>query len=447
MRDRSQEIEVRRREFLRATAGFGVLGFSLPFASSLLASAAAEDAGAGGSSATPTLVAIYLRGGMDALNVIVPHGDPRYYEIRPSIAVPAEDDEEGAGVIKTGKYFGLHPSLAPLMPHFEEGRMAAIMNVGSPHATRSHFDAQDFMEYAAPGLRTIKDGWLNRYLALTREKVRKAAAHPDGDLRALAMQGLLPRSLRGEHPVLAVPSDSVLDSAETLDLFEEIYGKDGAGDSGEMEGNTGDPGERSNDSVVATGQVTLASLERYRSIIREPAEQKDGVSYPPGALGVRLGRLARVLKAGAGLEVACVDVPGWDHHYNEGGNQGTLARMLDNLARSLAAFMTDLGPRLDSTVIMTMTEFGRTCRENGNYGTDHGHGGAMLVMGGGIEGGKIHGTWTGLTDAALYESRDLPVTTDFRDVFAEILLRHHGAKLPAEFFPGYRPKGMRGLFG
>jgi len=370
---------------------------------------------------------------MDALNMVVPYKDKHYYDMRPTLAIPPEATEGKPGVVVLDKKFGLHPALAALEPFWKAGRFAPVVCAGSPHPTRSHFDAQDFMEYAAPGLRTVRDGWLNRYLAATHREVKKEALR----LRALAMQGLLPRSLRGRYSVLAVPERDVLENQAMLEMFGTLYGQ----------GKGGMPAARRDEAedLRATGRYTVETLKRFRTIIKR--EESGGAAYPGGALGAKLRAIARVIKAGAGLEVAAVDVNGWDTHANEGGIAGgTMPRLMKGLADSLAAFMTDLGPLLDWTLVVTMTEFGRTCRENGNYGTDHGHGGVMLLLGGKLRGGRVHGKWSGLAEKDLYQNRDLKVTTDFRDVFAEILTGHFRFKPPKGFFPGYKPSRVRGLF-
>ena len=404
-----------RRELLRM-GGLGIASLALPVPAGFLKGAFAGDG------VPPTLVILYLRGGMDALNVVMPFDDPRYYEMRPTLALPAED------VIRLDDTFGLHPAFAALKPFWEAKKVAPIVNVGSPHPTRSHFDAQDFMEYAAPGLRSVRDGWLNRYLALSGGK-----DDDDGRLRGLAMQGLLPRALRGKVSVLAVPEQSVLKNDKMLDLFDTLYGQEGM--------------ERSEkpDKVLETGRYTVETLRRFKEIVGGRKADSEAV-YPRGPLAQKLRTIARVIRSGEGLEVAAVDINGWDTHANQGRDSGAMPRLMKGLADAVAAFMTDLGPHLDRTMIVTMTEFGRTCRENGNYGTDHGHGGVMLVMGGALKGGRVHGKWAGLADKDLYQNRDLKVTTDFRDVFAEILSNHFRFKVPKGFFPDYKHGRVRSLF-
>jgi uncharacterized protein (DUF1501 family) len=351
-----------------------------------------------------------------------------------------------AGLVKLDKTFALHPSMLPLQSLWEAGRLAPIVCAGSPHATRSHFDAQDWMEFAAPGDRTMRQGWLNRYLAVTRKEGTEAS-----EFRALGMQELLPRSLRGDYPVLAVPKSLTKKrSARTLDAFERFYGEGGA----DIEGGDMMSGEREDDAagVVASGRITIETLRRLQEIIAKSEKSGGGMqtvsgsSYPQSRFGESLKQIALVLKAGEGLEVAGLDYNGWDDHAQEGSVEGRMATRLRDLSSSIGAFCQDLGPALDRTTILVMTEFGRTVRENGNNGTDHGHGGPMLVIGGGVNGGKVYGDWGGLKDEALYQGRDLVVTTDFRDVFNTVLENSLGFEPPQDFFPGFKPVGVKKLF-
>jgi len=432
--------KIERRTFLRAS-GAGLASFPLPFPRGHLARAFARE-----DEHRPTLVVIFLRGGADALNIVVPYAAERYHELRPTLAIPAESSGEGAGVLRLDDEFGLHPALSSLLPAWKEKRFAPILNVGSPHPTRSHFDAQDFMEYAAPGLRTVRAGWLNRYLALgDRSGGAEAGAPPQPEgLRVLAMQSLLPRSLRGGVPVLAVPERSVLEDEKLLDQFGPLYGESAPAAEPAADEAMGTEREE-NGAVIAAGRDTVRALEHFRRIVGSSQGAAGG--YPPGRFGGALRDLARVIRAGEDLELAALDLNGWDTHVDQGGANGTMADLLRNLGDSLAAFMNDLGPHGERTLVLTMTEFGRTCRENGNYGTDHGHGGLMLLLGGAVAGGKLHGRWTGLEEKSLYERRDLQVTTDFRDVFAEVLRNHFRFEVPADFFPGYKAGRVRELFG
>ena len=417
-----------RRNFLKLGA-MGACSLALPLDRLMAQDKPAERTGA----TQPTLVVIYLRGGADALNVIVPFADKRYFDIRPSIALPLEDGDGAKGVIKLDKQFALNPAMAALKPHFDAGRVAPLVCVGSNHTTRSHFDAQDFMERGAPGLRNVRNGWLNRFLEATNKS--KAS---DEQLRALGMQTLLPRALRGDFPVLAVPDDKVLNDPDLIEVFKKVYEEEKKKEAeGEMKGE-----KREEDTVKETGQDTVKTLQRYVNIIKKPIAGKRA-SFGTDPFAKRMKDIATVIRANVGLEVAALDYNGWDDHVNENGQ---LAARLKMYADGLAAFMEDLGDALSNTLIVTMTEFGRTCKENGNDGTDHGHGGFMFLMGGKAKGGKVHGQWMGLEEKDLYEKRDLPVTTDFRDVFNTVLTQHMKFEAPKGFFPDYTPKAVAGLF-
>jgi len=427
---------MKRREFLE-TAAAGLVGLSLP--RPLFSGPSRRRAG---ERKRPVLVVVYLRGGLDPLNTIVPYGEARYYELRPTIAIPAPGQDQG-GVIALDDKFGLHPALADLEPLWNEGLFVPILNVGSPHPTRSHFDAQDFMEYAAPGLRTLKAGWLNRYLSATRSE---SGAEPE--LRAVGLQGLLPRALRGSYPVLAAPPGQDRRTSEVLEFYDDLYlgggGMEPLPEAGpearpESRMESGSTAERDGqDAVLQTGQATIRALRRYLEIMKA-GESRERAAYPAGQLGPKLRAIATLIRHHPDLEVACVDWNGWDHHAGQGGLEGLQARLLAHLGQSLKALMEDLGAHRKRTLVLVMTEFGRTCRENGNAGTDHGHGGLMLALGGALKGRKIHGRWEGLADNDLYEGRDLPVTTDFRDVFNEVLTTHMEFEPDRAFFPEYRP--------
>ncbi|MEM9416159.1 MAG: DUF1501 domain-containing protein [Planctomycetota bacterium] len=428
-----------RREFLASSSalmGAAALGLS-PAA---LAQALREDGN------PPTLVVVYLRGGADPLNAIVPAGDRDYYTVRPTIAIPtpANATRDNPGVIPVTNMFGLHPSLAPLHELYEAERMTAIINAGSTHPTRSHFDAQDFMERAAPGVKSITEGWLNRFLTATKTQA-------DRDLRAVSLQSTLPRSLRGDYPVLAVPGYG---AGDAMRAFEDMYACEGnaeardadAADEAPQEGDDPaagqerDPADERQLEIVSAGAATIEKLRRLQRIVR--GRRPD--AYPNGGLGNQLADVAKVIKAGVGLEVAALDYGGWDHHAYQGGSTGTFANMLDHVARSVRAFHDDLGPLMDKTVVLVMSEFGRTVRENGNNGTDHGHGGFMMAVGGPVKGNRLYGRYNGLNRRDLYQGRDLPVSVDFRSVFAESLFALFGFDSDAhQFFPEYEANDHR----
>ena len=437
-----------RREFLKSgsvivgASAFGGLAPQMIFAE--------ETTDADGPN-RPTLVVVYLRGGADPLNTIVPYGDPDYYDIRPTIAIPRADEGGVKGALHLDQYFGLHPALAPLMPLWNEGHLAPIVNVGSPHDTRSHFDAQDFMERACPGVKTINEGWLNRYLEMTK-------TGKDNELRALSFQPLLPRSLRGQYPVLAVPED---ESAYLLDSFEKMYSCDenkkmleeqaakeaaaaaAAKTTAQNAKNRKIPERKpikeaeAREHIVTVGANEIRRLRELRKITNRGMSGR----YPTSRFGNQMRDIASVIKANRGLEVAAVDYEGWDHHAYQGGSEGTMANMLGDLAKVMRAFNDDLGAeRMKRTLVVLMSEFGRTAKENGSHGSDHGHGGFMLAMGGMIKKKAVHGHWLGMAPENLYQKRDMPVTTDFRIVFSEMLFNLFGYDPTASnFFPGFRP--------
>jgi uncharacterized protein (DUF1501 family) len=346
--------------------------------------------------------------------MIVPHGDRLYYEERPRIAIPASD------VVDLDGHFGLHPSLAPLKSLWDNKSLAVLHAIGSPDSTRSHFDAQDYMESGTPGMKATADGWLNRYCSHDRE-------HTDTPFRAVAFGPQLPRILAGTAPSLAiddlqafglrVPQDAARDRLTRA--FEQLY--DGAG--------TGLLASSSREGFEAIQMLKRADPTQYR-----PAG--DAV-YPPGRLGRTLLQIAQLIKSNVGLEIAFADCSGWDTHVNQGSSDGQLSTRLRELGLALAAFARDLGDGMRNVVVLTMSEFGRTIRENGNSGTDHGHATAMLVMGGPVNGGRVLGRWPGLDVDKRFEGRDVAVTTDFRDLFGEILARHLGATDLGAVFPGY----------
>jgi len=404
---------VTRRLFLKSS-GLALVSFgAVP---KVLLRAAAAD---GGPRRRKVLVVVFQRGACDGLNTVIPYGEAAYRALRPTIAVPAPQGPGGGGALDLDGFFGLHPALAPLLPFWKDGTLAVVHAVGSPDSTRSHFDAQDFMESGTPGLKSTEDGWMNRHL----QRAADPAATP---LRAVSLTPTLPRSLAGRAPAVAVtdlagfrlPSGAGEPAARGL---ERMY-----------EGAVGD-------ALHGAGRETfeaIAALQRTDPARRVP---EHGAEYPRARIGDSLRQVAQLVKADLGLEMAFAEMGGWDHHAAEGGLQGQLAARLRELGGALAAFAADLGPRLQDVVLVTLTEFGRTVRENGNRGTDHGHAGVSFVLGGPVRGGKVHGRWPGLSPEALFEERDLALTTDFRDLLGEILAGHMGAQDLGRVFPGHVP--------
>ena len=376
----------------------------------------------GEASRKKVLVAIFQRGAADGLNIVVPHAERAYYAVRPTIAIPrpATQGEKAAdAAIDLDGFFGLHPMLAPLKPLFDQQHLAIVDAVGSPDPTRSHFDAQDYMESGTPGVKATADGWMNRSLPPEQGK--------PSPLRAVSLGPVLPRSMRGSQPAIALESigSFQIRNAEAAKAFEQLY-------------------EESRDPALrATGSETFEAISLLQAVQKEPYTPAGGAVYPRGRFGDSLRQIAQLIKAGVGLEMAFADIGGWDHHVNELGqraSEGQLANRLREYGQALGAFWQDMGDHMEDVVVVTMSEFGRTAHENGNRGTDHGHANAMFVMGGPVKGGKVYGRWPGLEKEQLYENRDLALTSDFRDVLAELVARHLGNSSVASVFPGYDPK-------
>jgi uncharacterized protein (DUF1501 family) len=364
------------------------------------------------------LVAIFQRGAADGLNVVVPHGEKAYYRLRPTIAVPRPAGSADAALDLDG-FFGLHPSLAPLKPLFDRQHLAIVDAVGSPDPTRSHFDAQDYMESGTPGFKATHDGWMNRALPQAEGKV--------SPVRAISLGPTLARAMTGHNPAI---------SLQTLGGFQ-VRDAMAARQFQEMYQNAADP------MLRAAGQETFEAVGMLQSIQKQPYTPAGGAEYPRGRFGDSLRQIAQLIKGDVGIEMAFADIGGWDHHVNELGqraSEGQLANLLREYAQALAAFWTDMGDRMQDVSLVTMSEFGRTAHENGNRGTDHGHANCMFVMGGAVKGGKVYGKWPGLEKEQLYEGRDLALTTDFRDVLGELVARHMGNATLDGVFPGYTPK-------
>ena len=371
------------------------------------------------------LVVLFQRGAADGLNIVVPHGESAYYSMRPSIAIPRPNRGQESSIDLDG-FFGLHPSLASFKPLWDQKHLAIVHAAGSPDNTRSHFDAQDYMESGTPGVKSTEDGWLNR----TVRKPEPGAT----PFRAISMGGTLPRALAGTAPAVAIGNINEFGvggrgpaAAPLTNTFEAMYSQSG-------------------DAVLhGTGQETFEAVKMLKAADPARYTPARGANYPRGRFGDSLRQLAQLIKANLGVEVAFADIGGWDHHVNEGSVQGQLANVLRDFSQSIAAFWTDLGDLGEDTVLVTMSEFGRTARENGNRGTDHGHANVMFVLGGPVRGGRVYGQWPGLDQSQLNEGRDLALTTDFRRVLGEGVYRHLGNKDLAIIFPGFENDPRRFL--
>jgi uncharacterized protein (DUF1501 family) len=417
-----------RRYFIKsgsiALASFGVMASAPSFLKRALAQTM---------NATPrrkTLIAIFQRGAVDGLNVVVPFGEHNYYDLRPNIAI-AKPDGGAEAAINLDGFFGLHPSLSAFKPLWDSKRLAIVHASGSPDNTRSHFDAQDYMESATPGIKSTQDGWLNRYLQSKVDSQKSL-------FRAVSMTQNMPRAMQGKADTLAISN---------LADFNIRAGQSSAAVQGGFEAMYDDKFVK--DALHGTGTETFEAINYLKQVNPAQYKAENGATYPRTPFGNSLLQIAQLIKAGVGLEVAFADIGGWDTHVNEGNQQGQLSNLLRQFSQAIAALYTDLGPRMDDVVILTMSEFGRTVKENGNRGTDHGHANAMFVVGNTVRGGKVYADWPGLKNEQLYEGRDLAVTTDFRNVFGEIAQKHLGAMNMKTVFPGYEVSAakFRGFLG
>ena len=365
------------------------------------------------------LVAVFQRGAVDGLAMVPPHGDPAYALSRASIAIPAPRQGEAERALDLDGFFAFHPALAPLMPLWERRALAVVHACGSPDVTRSHFDAQDYMETGTPGLKSTPDGWLARAIGTL-----PPATSP---LRAVAMGPALPRALRGSAGAIAMQN------------VRDFNVRAPAGQPGGAAGFESLYAQGVHDLLHGTGRETFEAVRMLRAADVARIQPAPGAEYPAGRLSQALRQIAQLIKADVGLEVAFADVGGWDTHVAQGAERGQLANRLREFAAALAAFARDLGDRLTDVVVLTMSEFGRTVAENGNRGTDHGHATSMVVLGGGVRGGRVYGRWPGLERERLFEGRDLAVTTDFRALFHEVAVRHLGVPAAAGLFPGWKP--------
>ena len=412
-------MKLTRRFFLKSS-GIALVGLSA--VPSFLTRAAAATTRRG-----KILVVLFQRGAADGLNIVVPHAEKAYYQLRPSIAIPRPRRGDAQAALDLDGRFGLHPVLEPLKRLYDEGLLAAVQAAGSPDSTRSHFDAQDFMESGTPGRKSTPDGWLNRYLQAA------PAAEKASSFRGIAMTSQLPRILQGTAPALAIPSverfgiDAGRYTGVVRSGLESLYG------------NSGDA------LLASTGRETFEAVRLLESVNPTQYRPANGAQYPAGPFGQTMLQVAQMIKSDLGVEIVFAESGGWDHHVNEGGSEGQLANLLRQLGGGLAAFARDLGDRMDDVVVVTLSEFGRTASENGNRGTDHGHANALFVLGGPVRGGKVYGQWPGLEREQLFEGRDLTLTTDFRDVLGEVLVHHMGAASLSGVFPGYdaRPEKFR----
>ncbi len=401
-------MSITRRTFLKKGAMAVVGTAAIPSFLTRAAWGATE-----GGANNKRLVVIFQRGAADGLNIVIPHAEPAYYAMRPSINISQRQ------VIDLNGFFGLHPALSSFKPLWDQRQLAIVHAAGSPDTTRSHFDAQDYMESGTPGVKITSDGWLNRTLQLE-------TATADSPFRGIALGTSLPRILSGKASAVAVSNVNGFSiaggnaaAAPLGNTFEAMY-------------------DQSVDSVLhGTGRETFEAVKMLKSADPQHYTPAPGANYPKGRFGDALRQTAQLIKSNLGVQIAFTDIGGWDHHVNEGASEGQLANVLRDFSQSIAAFWTDLGPLTEDTVVVTMSEFGRTARENGNRGTDHGHANVMFVLGGPVQGGRVYGSWPGLDPSQLNDGRDLALTTDFRRVLGEAVARHLGNHNLNTVFPGF----------
>ncbi|MGA3131339.1 MAG: DUF1501 domain-containing protein [Terracidiphilus sp.] len=372
------------------------------------------------------MVVIFQRGAADGLNVVVPYQEKNYYKLRPTIAIPQTQ------VLDLDGFFGLHPSLADFKPLYAQGQLAIVHACGSPDMSRSHFDAQDYMESGTPGVKSTDDGWLNRALQAqdSQEAIRHRCAgtcEAHTAFRALALGADVPRTLAGKIPAIAISNVNNFTVAgrgpapsPAADAFEAMYA--GSGDR----------------IFHAAGDETFEAVKMLRDANPAQYQPATGANYPNSEFGNNMKQIAQLLKANLGVEAAFTDVNGWDTHQNQGSVNGQLANRLSDFSASIAAFWRDMGDDAANVTLVTMSEFGRTAHENGTGGTDHGHANAMFVLGANVKGGKVYGRWPGLENEQLNEGRDLALTTDFRQVLGEVVTQTLSAENLETVFPGAR---------
>jgi uncharacterized protein (DUF1501 family) len=377
---------------------------------------------AAGGARGDVLLVVFLRGAADCLNVVVPHGEAAYYRLRPSLAIPRPDDRRSGmdqRAVDLDGFFGLHPMLSPLLPAWQAGHLAIVHACGAPDESRSHFQAMELMERGLTNLHGPASGWISRHLA----------SYDTGNtspLRAVGIGEQVQRSLRGVVPASALQSiadyhlgGDATSTARLQAALASLYGGD--------------------DPLSQVGRETLSVLETLSALEAAGYRPRPDAVYPESDFGMGLRQVAALIRAEVGLEAAAIDVGGWDTHFGQGGSEGLMAGLLSDLGQGLAALHADLVDRIDELTVVVMTEFGRRVGENASLGTDHGHGGAMFVLGGGVEGGRVHALWPGLEEGQLFGPGDLAVTIDYRDVLAEVCRLRLNNSATEAVFPDYVP--------
>ena len=372
-----------------------------------------------------TLVVVFLRGAADVLNMVVPHGEDAYYQLRPSLGIPRPDDSKAKRAERTidlDGFFGFHPLMGSLLDAWQSEHLAIIHACGAPDESRSHFKAMELMERGVGDERGPASGWIGRHLAT----LNTGNLSP---LRAVGMGTRPQRSLSGTVPVSALRSIADFHLGgdpralqQMRIALETVYADD------------------------VLGQDTLSIMDTLERLDPLTYMTARAAKYPDSEFGLALKQTAMLIKAEVGLEVSAIDVGGWDTHFAQGSTSGLMPNLMKDLAEGLAAFHADMFDRMNNLTTVTMSEFGRRVSENGSLGTDHGHGSMMMVLGGHVQGGKVHGEWPGMSEGQLIGPGDLAVTTDYRDVLSEILTKRLNNDALSNIFPNYEPKVV-GILG
>jgi uncharacterized protein (DUF1501 family) len=439
-------MSLSRRFFLRSGAvAFATVGslpmWGLGFLRQTVFGADAPRAAGG----KKILICVFQRGAADGLSMVSPFGDRDYYKLRQEIAIAEPARAAGStGSLDLDGFFGLHPALSPLLPIYKSGKLAAIHACGSPNSTRSHFDAQDFMESGVTGDKSVANGWLNRALLACPEDRAKRAT----PFRAVALTPTLPRSMQGDLDALAIPNLATFGVGAAAGIVPTRNAMGAGSASASAAAGFESMYSSAVDQVLhGTARETFEAMAMLKKADPARYQPANGAKYGADVFSRSLSQIAQLIKADIGLEIAFAEIGGWDTHANQGAANGQLAGRLMDFSRGIAALYQDLGDRMNDVVILTMSEFGRAVRQNGNRGTDHGHATCFFALGGPVQGGKVLGRWPGLANEQLFEGRDLAVTTDYRDVFAEIARKHLGALDLSKVFPGYKLdlKNERGI--
>jgi uncharacterized protein (DUF1501 family) len=364
-----------------------------------------------------TLVVVFLRGAADVLNMVVPHGEESYYQLRPSLGIARPDDSKTKKEERTvdlNGFFGLHPNMSPMLEAWQSEQLAIIHACGAPDESRSHFKAMELMERGVDDERGPASGWIGRHLAT----LNTGNSSP---LRAVGMGTRPQRSLSGSVPVSALRSIADFHLGGDQRILQQM--------------------RASLETVYANdilGQETLSIMDTLQKLDVQNY-QSPITNYPDTEFGLALKQTAMLIKAEVGLEVSAIDLGGWDTHFAQGSSTGIMPNLMKDLAEGLAAFHADMADHQNQLTTVTMSEFGRRASENGSLGTDHGHGSMMMVLGGNVDGGKVHGEWPGMAEGQLIGPGDLAVTTDYRDVLSEILTKRLNNPTVDEIFPDYQP--------